>query len=170
MENDFTSHEQKAYDLFCSGCNCAQATFAAFCDVTGYNTEEAMKLASSFGGGMGGMRGVCGALSGIFMVCGHLYGYAVDPEKGESAEKNVIKQEHYKRIRRLADEFKACHSTIMCGELLGNLAKNPPAAARTDEYYRVRPCAAFCRTAARLMDNMIKETEQKEKVPQNAEE
>ena len=60
------NHEEKAQALFLEGCNCAQAVFAAFCDVTGFSRQEAMRLASSFGGGVGRMREICGALSGAF--------------------------------------------------------------------------------------------------------
>ena len=69
------NHEEKAQALFLEGCNCAQAVFAAFCDVTGFSRQEAMRLASSFGGGVGRMREICGALSGAFLAMGWLYGY-----------------------------------------------------------------------------------------------
>ncbi|MBQ3141799.1 MAG: C_GCAxxG_C_C family protein, partial [Clostridia bacterium] len=46
-------HVQKARELFVEGYNCAQAVFAAFCDVTGMDFNTALKLSSSFGGGMG---------------------------------------------------------------------------------------------------------------------
>ena len=62
------NHEEKAQALFLEGCNCAQAVFAAFCDVTGFSRQEAMRLASSFGGGVGRMREICGALSGAFLA------------------------------------------------------------------------------------------------------
>ena len=70
-----TPHEKKAIELFEEGYNCAQAVFLAFSDLTGYSKEDALRISSSFGGGMGGMREVCGSVSGMFMVCGVLYGY-----------------------------------------------------------------------------------------------
>ena len=51
-------HSIKAGELFLSGCNCAQAVFLAFTDVTGLDTKTAAKISSSFGGGMGCMREV----------------------------------------------------------------------------------------------------------------
>ena len=78
-------HSIRAAELFAEGYNCAQAVAVAFCDVTGMEESEAARLASSFGGGMGRMREVCGAVSGMFMVAGQLYGYdAPNPE----AQKN----------------------------------------------------------------------------------
>ena len=84
------SHEEQAKALFMDGCNCAQAAFCAFCDVTGLEKELAMRLSSSFGGGMGRLREVCGALSGIFMAAGILYGYDDLTDKS-------LKTDHYEQ-------------------------------------------------------------------------
>ena len=81
------NHQTLAGDLFLEGYNCAQAVFLAFTDVTGFDKETALKLSSSFGGGMGCLREVCGAVSGAFMVAGVLWGYSeLDDHK---------KKEHY---------------------------------------------------------------------------
>ena len=91
-------HREKAIKIFEDGYNCAQAVFLAFCDVTGLDEKTAITLSSSFGGGMGRMREVCGAVSGMFMVAGILYGYE-DPKAKEE------KAEHYARIQALAKDF-----------------------------------------------------------------
>ncbi len=155
MDNN-KRHADRAVELFLSDYNCAQAVFGAFCDVTGMEFETAMKLSSSFGGGMGRMREVCGAVSAMFMVAGILYGYGDTGEDGTKAE-------HYKRIQALAEEFKAEHGTIICRELIESLQKdtNPTPEARTEQYYKERPCAAFVRSAAEIMDKLIAETEAK---------
>lgn len=142
------NHAQKARDLFLSGCSCSQAVFAAFADDFGMDEQTALRLASSFGGGMGGMRETCGAVSGMLMVAGLKWGYS---EVGDLEKKTA----HYARVRKLIDSFKAQHTTIVCRELLvhlGELKKDP--SARTAEYYRVRPCVMFVETAARLLDEM----------------
>ena len=142
------NHAQKARDLFLCGCSCSQAVFAAFADDFGMDQDTALKLASSFGGGMGGMRETCGAVSGMLMVAGLKWGYS---EVGNLD----IKTAHYARVRKLIDSFKAEHTTIVCRELLahlGELKKDP--SARTAEYYKVRPCVLFVETAARLLDEM----------------
>ena len=66
------NHGEKALELFHSGYNCAQAVAVAFCDVTGLDEKLTAKMVSSFGGGMGRLREVCGAVSGMFMVLGIL--------------------------------------------------------------------------------------------------
>lgn len=147
-----TNHSETACRLFAEGCNCSQAVFVAFCDVTGMDCETALKLSSSFGGGMGRMREVCGACSGMFMSAGLLYGYSSKDDDKEKAE-------HYKRIQLLAEQFKAEHGTIICRELLKNLSvtNSPVPEKRTEEYYKVRPCVRFVRTAAEILDRYIAE-------------
>lgn len=146
------NHAEKACRLFSEGYNCAQSVFLAYCDVTGMDENTALKLSSSFGGGIGRMREVCGACSGMFMVAGLLYGYT-----GNDDDKT--KAEHYKRIQLLASEFKKEHQTIICRELLKNLSvtNTPTPDKRTEEYYKVRPCVRFVRTACEVMDKYISE-------------
>ena len=146
------NHAEKACQLFAEGRNCAQAVFTAFCDVTGLDDELALRLSSSFGGGMGRMREVCGACSAMFMVAGILYGY-------DSKSDDKEKAEHYRRIQYLADEFKKEHETIICRDLLKGLKVNsaPEPEKRTEEYYKVRPCVRFVRTASEVLDKYIAE-------------
>ena len=142
------NHAEKARELFLSGCSCSQAVFAAFAEDFGMDPETALKLASSFGGGMGGMRETCGAVSGMLMVAGLKWGYS---EVGDLD----IKTAHYARVRSLVEGFKAEHSTIVCRELLAHLGKlKQDPSARTAEYYKVRPCVMFVETAAKLLDEM----------------
>ena len=145
-------HADKACELFAGGLNCAQAVFVAFSDVTGMDKELAMRLSSSFGGGMGRMRQVCGTCSAMFMIAGILYGLG----EGFTHED---KTEHYKRIQELAARFKEKHETIICLELLKGLkvTSTPEPEKRTEEYYKVRPCIKFVRTAAEILDRFISE-------------
>ena len=142
------THEEKARAYFLEGYNCSQAVVLAFADEVGLPADVLAKLASSFGGGMGRMREVCGAVSGMFMVAGLLHGYD-DPKAGTE------KAAHYALIQQLAAEFKqelGCHS-IICRELLGVEGNStaPTPAARTAEYYRKRPCVDLVGAAAKVM-------------------
>ena len=67
-------HGEKAVKLFESGYNCAQAVAAAFADVTGLEEKQAARMASAFGGGMGRLREVCGAVTGAAVVLGLRHG------------------------------------------------------------------------------------------------
>ena len=141
------NHSEKAAELFVNGCNCSQAVFGAFAEDCGLSEKTAALLSSSFGGGMGRLREVCGAVSSMFMVAGLLAGYTNDDPKEK-------KDQHYALIQQLANEFKAKHSTIICRDLLGNLGKStsPVSDPRTAEYYKVRPCVKFVITAADILD------------------
>ncbi|NLT08313.1 MAG: C_GCAxxG_C_C family protein [Ruminococcus sp.] len=149
MENN---HAELACKLFTEGCNCAQAVFTAFSDITSFDPELAKRLSSSFGAGMGRMREVCGTCSAMFMIAGILYGD--DTETDHNA-----KTEHYKRIQYLAKQFKSVHNTIICRELLKELSvtNTPEPEKRSEQYYKVRPCVKFVRTAAEILDKYIEE-------------
>ncbi len=143
---------KRAKELFEQGYNCAQAVLLAF-DELGLDAKTAAMLSSSFGGGMGRMREVCGAVSGMLMVLGLKYGYD-DPKATEQ------KRRHYARVQLLANEFKRENGSIVCRELLG-LDKaekaTPNAEERTREYYRKRPCGELVRTAAELAQKYIEQ-------------
>lgn len=141
-------HSILAADLFLEGFNCAQAVAVAFTDVTGMDKKEAAKLAAPFGGGMGRMREVCGAVSGMLMVLGALYGY-------DNSDADTKKKETYQQVQALAAQFKEENGSIICRELLNNPPSDPNPSPRTAEYYAKRPCARMVMTAARLMDEFI---------------
>lgn len=147
-------HARLAHENFKRGYNCAQAVAIAFADEMGMSETELAKLASSFGGGMGKMREVCGAVSGALLVYGALRGNS-DPEDGEA------KKQHYARVQEFAARFKAEHETIICRELLKNIALKKESTsepeARTEDYYRTRPCVRFVETAATILAQMLAE-------------
>lgn len=144
------NHIKKAEENFIKGYNCAQAVFAAFSTELNIDESTALKLSSSFGGGMGRMREVCGAVSAMFMIAGLLYGY-------DSFNDDQAKKEHYARIQFLAEKFRESHNSIICRELLQNLqidnASQP--SERTNEYYKERPCLTFVADAVKIMDEYI---------------
>ena len=148
------NHAELARDNFLKGYNCAQAVAIAFSEEMGMSETELAKLASSFGGGMGKMREVCGAVSGALLVYGALRGNS-DPEDGEA------KKQHYARVQEFAARFKAEHETIICRELLKNIALKKESTSepepRTEDYYRTRPCVRFVETAATILAQMLAE-------------
>lgn len=151
-------YAQKAMDLFKEGYNCSQAVFLAFSDRCSMEESQALKLSSSFGGGIGRLREVCGAVSGMCMVAGLLYGYDSPTARGEKAQ-------HYERIQELAHAFEAETGSLICRELLGLDRKEdaPVPEERTKEFYRKRPCAEMVGLAAALMEEYIAREEKAEK-------
>ena len=139
---------QRAAELFVGGYNCAQAVAVAFCDTVGLTPDQAARMASSFGGGMGRMREVCGAVSGMLMVLGLVYGYHT-PGDDES------KKKQYAVVQELAGKFREETGSIVCREILKNPPSDPNPSPRTAEYYAKRPCARMVMTAARILDEYM---------------
>ena len=167
-------HSILAKENFLKGYNCSQAVLLSFSDLTGLDETVAMKLASSFGGGMGRMREVCGAVSGALMVLGLLYGY-----DATASTADADKKAHYARVQAFCKRFREAQSSIVCREILQNHAKklqetkkaaeeaqlaamranDASPTPRTAEYYASRPCADACAWAARLLDEYLQEEE-----------
>lgn len=143
-------YSTKAGENFRAGYNCAQSVFLTFAPEFGIDDEMALKMSSSFGGGMGRLREVCGAVSAMFMVAGLKYGYT-EPNNDQT------KAKHYELIQKLAQEFKEKYGTIVCRNLLGlpNGADSPIPSKRTKEYYKERPCEEFVKFAAEIIEKEI---------------
>ncbi len=143
-------YAKKAQELFNEGYNCAQSVFIAFEDLHNIDRKTAAALSSSFGAGLGRMRQVCGAVSGMAMAAGVLNGYysPTDTEK---------KAAHYKLIQELAEEFKAINGSFICSELLKGINNDtsPVPEVRTEEYYKKRPCPHLCAIAALILEDKL---------------
>lgn len=144
---------EKAEKLFTEGYNCAQAVVYAFNDILELDDKMILSLSSSFGGGMGRLREVCGAVTGAFMVLGVLYGYS-DVNASD-------KGDHYSRIQEFANRFKEDNGSIICRELLGlgSGASEPTPEKRTKEYYERRPCPKKVYSSAYILAEYINELE-----------
>lgn len=155
--------KEKAIQLFLEGYNCAQAVFLAFEDLYEIDHQTAAALSSSFGGGMGRLREVCGTVSGMFLAAGVLYGYH-DPKSPQD------KAEHYARIQELAASFEKINGSIVCRELLGLSVKkeSPVPEERTPEYYKKRPCKELVGQAAGILELYIEEHPIKNSVAKDA--
>lgn len=141
-----------AKEYFEKGYNCAQSVVLAFADCVSVDKESLAKISSSFGGGFGRLREVCGAFSGMSIIVGLILGY--NETNGEN------KKEHYALIRSLAEEFKNANGgSIICRELLGETEKlsseNP--SVRTKEYNAKRPCADIVKSATDILEKVLKE-------------
>lgn len=137
---------EKAGELFKQGYNCSQSVFLAFADKYGIDENMALKLACSFGGGISRLREVCGAVSGMALVCGLETGNT-DPGNQEG------KKENYSKMRELAARFEEENGSIICRQLLGIEKREESAepSLRTAEYYKKRPCRELVMCAAGIL-------------------
>ena len=150
------SRTEKAVGLFLEGYNCSQSVFAAYADLFGMEEETALRVSASFGGGIGRMREVCGAANGMFMVAGMLTGSVEGKDQ-------IAKKNNYEVVQRLASEFKKENGgSYICRELLGLnkdgkkvVPGDTTPEARTEEYYKKRPCLKTIAGAAALVERML---------------
>lgn len=146
LQKTSEEYAERAKELFSQGYNCSQAVLLTFAEELGLPFDTAARLSSSFGGGMGRLREVCGAVSSMFMIAGLVDGYT-DPQ--DHAEKTA----HYKRIQELAEAFREKNGSIVCRELLGlsqTGASHHEPEKRTETYYKKRPCKALVGDAAKI--------------------
>ena len=144
------NYSQKSVEYFKMGYNCAQSVFLTFAEECGFDKDSALKISSSFGGGMGRLREVCGAVSSMFAIAGIKKGYT-------SPNDDETKAKHYELIQQLANKFKQEHKTIICRELLGldDGADSPTPSKRTEQYYGERPCELFIKTAVKIIEKEL---------------
>lgn len=145
-QQEIEERVEKAKKLFHQGFNCSQSVFAACADLYGITDEAlALRLAASFGGGIGRMRQTCGAACGMFLLAGLENGSAI---VGDAEGK----KNNYALVQDLAAKFKAQNGSLICAELLGIAPKpqKPTPEARTEAYYQKRPCADMVASAVRI--------------------
>ena len=139
---------QRAVDNFMQGYGCCQSVVAAFADLYNLDDTMAKRITAGFGGGVGRMRMMCGAVSGIVILAG------LDRGQIDGADRKG-KSMCYKVVQELLDEFKVQNGSVVCAELLGlkgheKAQSSYVASPRTAEYYKTRPCAAKVESAARI--------------------
>lgn len=145
-DEQIEARAQRAVELFKQGYNCSQSVFAACADLYGVTDESlALRLSASFGGGIGRMRMVCGAASGMFLLAG-LHNGSATPHDNDG------KMANYAFVQNLAGQFKDKYGSLICAELLGLAPKSeePRPAERTPQYYEKRPCSEMVAEAVRI--------------------
>ena len=138
----------RAVDNFMQGYGCCQSVVAAFADLYGLDDTMAKRIGAGFGGGVGRMRMMCGAVSGIVVLVG------LDCGQTEGSDREG-KSACYKVVQELLAQSKAQNGSLICAEILGlkgnvKAQSSYEASARTAEYYKTRPCAAKVESAARI--------------------
>jgi C_GCAxxG_C_C family probable redox protein len=137
-----------------AGYGCCQSVVAAFADLYGMDDVMAKKIAAGFGGGVGRLRMMCGAVSGIVMLVG------LDCGQTEGSDREG-KSACYKVVQELLAQSEAENGSLICAEILGLQGHERAhcsyvASPRTAEYYKQRPCAAKVESAARIFANYLK--------------
>ena len=153
-EQQLDERVARAVENFMAGYGCCQSVVAAFADLFGLDDTLAKKIAAGFGGGVGRMRMMCGAVSGIVMLVGLHCGQTEGSDReGKSA--------CYKVVQELLEQSRQQNGSLICAEILGLKGYEKAqcsyvASPRTAEYYKSRPCAAKVESAARIFADFLK--------------
>lgn len=152
-EMNLEERVERAVDLFMQGYGCCQSVVAAFSDLYGMDQEMALRVSAGFGGGVGRLRMMCGAVSGIVILVG------LDCGQTEGSNREG-KSDCYKVVQDLLARSKAENGSLICAEILGlkgydKAASSYVASPRTAEYYKTRPCAAKVESAARIFADYL---------------
>lgn len=144
---DTEERAERAKAYFKAGYNCCQAVLLAYSDKSSLDEEQLATIGAPLGGGMGRLREVCGTVSGMFLVSGFCE-KASDPKDAEA------KKRCYATVQQLAQAFREKNGSIICRDLLsGDILKDKSSVpqARTEEYYKKRPCTELVGDAARIV-------------------
>ena len=152
-EQELDERVSRAVENFMAGYGCCQSVVAAFADLYGLDDVMAKRLAAGFGGGVGRLRMMCGAVSGIVMLVG------LDCGQTEGSDREG-KSACYKVVQQLLARSKAENGSLICAEILGlqgheKAQSSYEASPRTAEYYKTRPCAAKVESAARIFADYL---------------
>ena len=153
-DQELEERVSRAVDFFMQGYGCCQSVVAAFADLYGLDDTLAKKIAAGFDGGVGRMRMMCGAVSGIVMLVG------LDCGQTEGSDREG-KSACYKVVQELLEQSRQENGSIICAEILGingyeKAHSSYVASERTAEYYKKRPCAAKVESAARIFAKYLK--------------
>lgn len=148
---DAEEKRELAIKYFKDGYNCAQAVALSFSDIVNIPKDQLLKIASPFGGGMSRLRETCGAVSGMLILAGLLYGY--------DSPDDDAKTELYKKIQRIAYQFEIDNNSLICRKLLNKPDGHdiPLPSKRTEDFYASRPCARLIGDAAYILAEFINE-------------
>ena len=140
--------KQKALSLFSNHYNCAQSVFTAFAPGHGLSEETALKTACAFGAGMARTQGICGAVTGAFMVIGLRHGkYLADDQTGKDIT--------YDKAREFAGAFTRLHGSTVCRELIGiDISTQDGLLRALDADLFESRCAVFVRDAVALLEEI----------------
>ena len=142
-----TRAAEAAETMASSQINCAQSVLTAFCEELGMEKQAALKIALPFGAGMGRTDGVCGAVTGAYMVLG------LRPYEGLTPVER--KEKVYALVGEFNRRFKALHQSIRCSELLGyNLGTPGGIASAKDKKLVKNVCPWLVADAVSILEDL----------------
>lgn len=143
------TRSEKSLEYFNKGFNCAQSVIISFSDILDIEEENALRIASGFGGGMGGMQETCGAVTGAFMVIGFLKGKYKDGDDDSKELTNEL-------IKEFTHKFIDKNKSINCKKLIDfdlSTKEGKDKAVEADVF--AKKCTAFISHAVELLEEIL---------------
>lgn len=135
---------------FSSGFNCAQAVFSTYSGELGLEPEIALRIAGSFGAGMGYIGETCGAVTGAFMLIGLKHGKF-------RVEDNESKEKTYALVQEYTRRFVEKHGSVKCKELLGfDISIPEDMKAVRDRQLFTALCPKLVKDSAEIIEDLLK--------------
>ena len=132
--------------LFEQKLDCAQTVFSHFAEELDLDEEEALRIASGFGGGMH-HGGACGCVTGGLMTLGLKYGFT---DGTDEVGKNLMNEKSQKYLARFRERCGA----LNCRELLGVDVGTDEGKMKAGEVIPLR-CPGFVEAACDILDEML---------------
>lgn len=143
------SKVENATRRFNDGYNCAQAVFTSYAPLFGMGEPDALRIATAFGGGMGHLQEVCGALTGAFLAIGCCCGM-------RQLTDQAAKDRTYELVQDLGKRFAVMHGGLRCKGLLGcDLNTEAGRAQVKEQKLRDTKCLVFVQDACRLLEDLL---------------
>jgi C_GCAxxG_C_C family probable redox protein len=143
------TREEEASTYFKGICNCTQAVLKTYCTQYGLDKDKALKIATGFGGGMGGLGRTCGAVTGAYMVIGLRHGMGVNENikaKGKTAQ----------LVREFTNIFEKKNGSVICKELLDSEIDIPEDKENSDEDELVdRRCLGYVKNSVEILEALL---------------
>ncbi len=147
-----TRHDRidQALERFSDGLNCTQAIAVTYGPDLGLDPEQALKMASAFGSGMGTGE-TCGAVTGALMIIGLKHSKV----QGITF---LSRDRTYELAAEFVRKFQARNKTSLCRELLGcDLStEEGQRQARKEKHFKKR-CPKFVQDAAEILEGMLRD-------------
>jgi C_GCAxxG_C_C family probable redox protein len=138
---------EKAVDFFNRGLNCSQSVLMAYGPLLGLDEETCKRIASPFGGGIGHMQEICGAVSGAIMALGLKH--------GAGSESREVRDRINDMAQDLVRKFQSRNNSVMCRDLLGFDITTKSGLEEARKRGVFSGCEAYVKLAAEILETML---------------
>jgi len=144
--------ENSVVSRFLEGNACSQAILTEFSETLGLDHLTALKIAAGFGGGMQ-TAGVCGAVTGAYMVLGLKF-------SNQECSKSDGRKKVYEAIKEFNRQFTHLNNTLNCRELLGCDISTPEGKQMAnDKDLFKRICPTFIKDSSRILQKIMENSD-----------